>query len=203
MLLASFSKCLYISCTNSPVDKFVWLRRGTISLVSLVWLCEYSVLLLSLLNEKVQKISSSRAVNWQKYQTLNTFKEFDTAWVLGVVIFIYCRREIPLKRNGNVILGDSIAWHQVIYLDAPVRVCECVCVCLHNEILLLALQLSVQRAVHLHFTTHLTNVPTVTLKTTESGQIPLRCAPVTCSCGGFLSIFIATSLCIIMNNQFI
>lgn len=107
-----------------------------------------------------------------------------------------------------VIVGVSfqqvnITQCDVLQRDGSTIVCGCVYVCLHNEKLLLTLQLSVQRAVHLYFTTHLTNVPTITPKTTESGQIPVRRASVTCSWGGFLSVFIATILCIIMNDQFI
>lgn len=83
----------------------------------------------------------------------------------------------------------DIAWHQFIYLNAPVHVCVCV---FAYEKLLLTLQLSVHMALHLHFITYLTNMP-------DNGAN--NCTPhmfLHLTEGGFI---IAAYWCIIMNNH--
>lgn len=67
--------------------------------------------------------------------------------MLGLVTFLFCRCEA---------LCD-MAWRQIINLDAPVQGWVSVYVFAYEK--LLAHQLSVHRAVHLHFTTYLANVP--------------------------------------------
>lgn len=77
---------------------------------------------------------------------------------------------------------------------------ECVCVFAYEKVLL-ALQLSVQRAVHLYFTTHLTDMPNV--RQVGIAKYLYLVSLLHITVGGFLSVLIAAILCIKMNNQFI